>query len=163
MAKYYKSDYARNKKSKSIIYHYSDGTEFELTMENYLAENPSLTEEDFLELKELSNEMYRNEMNSDNYHQKKKEKNAKEELLSILSPSQEETMIFEEEKEKIRIVTNQLLSTGKLTKTQERRFISFFIDGKSTRQIATEEGVSQYAVWDSLKWAKKKLEKLYAQ
>lgn len=162
MAKYYHSDYALNKNSDAILYRTADGTVVEVTKEDYLAQNPNLTEEQFYELKELSDEMFKEEKNVERKEQRKKNKE-QQHLQSEFPPlSYEEKMIVNEEREKIRTVTNQLLASGKLSEKQERRFIAHYYEGKSTRQIAKVEGVTQRAVWDSLYWARKKLKKLYS-
>ena len=57
MKNYRKSDYALNKFSEGIVYQFSDGT-LEISMEDYLRDNPDKTEADFLELKALSDEIY---------------------------------------------------------------------------------------------------------
>lgn len=57
MKNYRKSDYARNKFSEGIVYQFSDGT-LEISMADYLRDNPDKTEADFLELKALSDEIY---------------------------------------------------------------------------------------------------------
>jgi hypothetical protein len=46
MNNYKESDYAKNKLSQNIVYQTSNGT-FEITIKQYLQENPSRGEEDF--------------------------------------------------------------------------------------------------------------------
>jgi len=53
MKHYTNSDYALNKYSEGIVYRFADSI-VEITLADYLAENPSKTEGDFRELKELS-------------------------------------------------------------------------------------------------------------
>ena len=57
MKNYHKSDYALNKFSEGIVYQFSDGT-LEISMADYLRDNPNKTEADFWELKALSDEIY---------------------------------------------------------------------------------------------------------
>ena len=57
MKNYRKSDYALNKFSEGIVYQFSDGT-LEISMADYLRDNPGKTEADFLELKAISDEIY---------------------------------------------------------------------------------------------------------
>lgn len=57
MKNYRKSDYALNKFSEGIVYQFSDGT-LEISMADYLRDNPDKTEADFLALKALSDEIY---------------------------------------------------------------------------------------------------------
>lgn len=57
MKNYHKSDYALNKYRKGIVYKFADGI-VEVTLEDYLRENPDKTEADFQALKRLSDEWY---------------------------------------------------------------------------------------------------------
>ncbi|MDR0818701.1 MAG: RNA polymerase subunit sigma-24, partial [Oscillospiraceae bacterium] len=57
MKNYQNSDYALNKFSKGIVYRFTDGI-VEVTLADYLAENPGRTETDFRILKEASDENY---------------------------------------------------------------------------------------------------------
>ena len=57
MKNYRESDYALNKYSRGIVYKFADRI-VEVTLEDYLRENPDKTEADFLELKALSDEIY---------------------------------------------------------------------------------------------------------
>jgi len=57
MKNYKNSDYALNKFSEGIVYKFADLI-VEVTLEDYLVENPGKTAEDFIELKSLSDEIY---------------------------------------------------------------------------------------------------------
>ena len=57
MRNYKDSDYALNRYSQGIVYKFSDGI-VEITLEDYLRDNPDKTEEDFAKLKALSDEIY---------------------------------------------------------------------------------------------------------
>ena len=57
MRNYKDSDYALNRYSKGIVYKFADGI-VEITLEDYLRDNPDKTEEDFAELKAMSDEIY---------------------------------------------------------------------------------------------------------
>ena len=50
MKNYRNSDYAANKNSKGIVYRFANQT-IEITLEDYLRENPDKNEADFTELK----------------------------------------------------------------------------------------------------------------
>ncbi len=57
MKNYKDSDYGLNKFSEGIVYHFADCI-VEITLGDYLAENPGKMTQDFLELKALSDEIY---------------------------------------------------------------------------------------------------------
>ncbi|MDD3393216.1 MAG: hypothetical protein PHG19_01060 [Anaerotignum sp.] len=65
MKNYKDSDYALNKFSEGIVYRFADRI-VEITLEDYLAENPGKTIEDFLELKALSDEIYHQQVIDEN-------------------------------------------------------------------------------------------------
>ena len=57
MKNYKNSDYALNKYSEGIVYQFTDSM-VEVTLADYLRENPEKTEADFMELKALSDAIY---------------------------------------------------------------------------------------------------------
>lgn len=57
MQNYKDSDYALNKYSEGIVYKFADSI-LEITVEDYLRDNPDKTRADFAELKALSDEIY---------------------------------------------------------------------------------------------------------
>lgn len=57
MRNFQESDYAINKLSPNIVYRFADG-KVEITLEDYLKSNPQKNEQDFAELKALSDEIY---------------------------------------------------------------------------------------------------------
>lgn len=65
MKNYKDSDYARNKFSDGIVYRFADRI-VEITLKDYLAENPDKTVEDFMDLKALSDEIYHQQVINDN-------------------------------------------------------------------------------------------------
>ena len=156
MRNYKDSNYALNKYSQGIVYQFADGMA-EITLEEYLRENPDKTESDFKELKALSDEIY--------YQQSRQECrvsyldvsiNGMEDAIADPNASAETELIRKEDEKKALESAKRLLESGKLTAVQKRRFYLYFFRGLSTRQIAKLEGVHQRAVWDSLMWAEKK-------
>lgn len=57
MRNYQHSDYAVNKFSPNIVYRFADSI-VEVTLEDYLRDNPNKTESEFAKLKALSDEIY---------------------------------------------------------------------------------------------------------
>ncbi len=136
----------------------------EITLEDYLRDNPDKTEEDFAELKARSDEIY--------YQQDRQEYRVSHRNVSISGMedsviasalSVDAELIQKAEEKKALETAIRLLESGKLTDVQKRRFCLHFFQGLSTRQIAKLEGVHQRAVWDSLMWAEKKLKKFYEE
>ena len=163
MRNYKDSDYALNRYSQSIVYKFADGI-VEVTQEDYLRNNPDKTEADFADLKAMSDEIY--------YWQDRQEHRTShlnvsmsgmEETVIVTALAIDEELIRKGEEEKALEAAKKLLQSRKLTSIQRRRFLLYFFEGLSTRQIAKLEGVHQRAVWDSLKWAEKKLKKIYQE
>lgn len=111
---------------------------------------PDKTEEDFAELKALSDEIY--------YQQDRQEQrtshhdvsiNGMEEMDIAAAPPIDAELIRKGEEEKALEAAKRLLDSGKLIPAQRRRFLLHFFQGFSTRQIARMEGVHQRAVWDA--------------
>lgn len=70
MAKYYNSDYAKNKKSEDIVYVFNVGGSI-VTLDKFLKENPDLSKEDFEFLKSCSDGMFFIEDRADSLMRKK--------------------------------------------------------------------------------------------
>lgn len=161
MKNYKNSDYAINKYREGIVYKFADGI-IEVTKEDYIRENPDKTEEDFVELKRLSDEIYHQQIIQEHrtsYLDVDFEGLQNKDIP--ITPSAEESIIQEEEERKALNAAKSLLNSGKLTTVQERRFYLYFFQGLSTRQIARLERVHQRAIWDSLMWAGKKFKKFF--
>ena len=161
MRNYKDSDYALNRYSQGIVYKFADGI-VEITLEDYLRDNPDKTEEDFAELKARSDEIY--------YQQDRQEYRVSHRNVSISGMedsviasalSVDAELIQKAEEKKALETAIRLLESGKLTDVQKRRFYLHFFQGLSTRQIAKLEGINQKTAWESLMWAEKKLKKIY--
>ena len=163
MKNYKESDYALNKYSQGIIYKFVDGI-VEVTLEDYLRDNPDRTEADFAALKEWSDKVY--------YEQAVQEQRVcrrnvnidqvPEIELTVIPEFAQNLMGEQDDGKNVLKAAYQLLHSGMLTKVQQRRFVLHYFKGLSTRQIAMLEGVRQQTVWESLMWAGKKLRKLFA-
>ena len=161
MKNYKDSDYALNKFSEGIVYRFADRI-VEITLEDYLAENPGRTAEDFLELKALSDEIYHQQVTHENRTSRLDVSiNGLEETEQLATPPLDLGLIHKSDTRKAKEAAKRLLDSGELTEIQRRRFILHFFQGMSTRQIAEREAVHQRAVWDSLQWASKKLKKFF--
>lgn len=163
MRNYKDSDYALNRYSQGIVYKFADGI-VEITLEDYLHDNPDKTEEDFAELKAMSDEIY---YQQDRQEYRISHRNVSisgmEDTLVASAPSVDVELIQKDEEKRALEAAIRLLESGKLTAVQKRRFCFHFFQGLSIRQIAKLEGVHQRAVWDSLMWAEKKLKKFYEE
>lgn len=159
MKEYWKSDYALNKRSPSIVYQFATGL-VEITLEDYIRENPDKTAEDFLALKAISDGIYHEQFS------RLKAQTRRELPLfgfaHVSTPSAEQDM---ERKLKLHALEDlwvrleRFLESGLLTEVQKRRFYRYCIRDLSTRQIARIEGVSQCSVWECLHACEKKFEK----
>lgn len=159
MKNYWASDYALNRKSAGIVYRFADGV-VEISLEDYLRENPEKTEEDFLTLKAISDEIYHQQFSGDKAYLRRSSPLHTQVGLSMPSAEEmAEARSVQEELEQMQERLEQLLQSGLLTEVQRRRFKLYCINGLSTRQIARREGVSQCSVWECLQACQKKFEK----
>lgn len=150
MKNYKDSDYALNKFSVGIVYKFADRI-VEITLKDYLTENPGKTEQDFLDLKALSDEIYHQQVTHEHRTSRLDVSiNGLEETEQLSTPPPETALIHKTEENKAMKAARQLLDSGQLTETQRRRFIQHFIQGLSIRQIAAVDQVDYRAVWDSL-------------
>jgi hypothetical protein len=164
MKNYTKSDYAINKFSKGIVYRFADCT-VEVTLTDYLAENPDKTLADFIELKELSDKLYLEQARADNRQTKKNVAYTEAVELTYTGSLSPEALLIDgtekSERHSNRIKLGKL-ALSRLTEVQRRRYLLHVVKGLTTRQIAVLEGVSHVAVVYSIELAEKKIEKILA-
>lgn len=159
---YRESDYAKNKYSSNIVYAGSDET-IEITLEQFLEENPGMTEEDFSYWKNWSDEDYCAIDRKDTIEAKHTVSiHSIEETELVSVPSVEDIVIEKLSRENERVYTMKDAEAvlSKLTDIQRRRYLLYEVCGLSTPQIALSEGVSQYTVWESIEAAKKRIKKI---
>jgi DNA-binding CsgD family transcriptional regulator len=156
------SDYAINKNAEGIVYRFADQT-FEVTLEDYLRENPGKTAADFTELKTLSDEDY---YESDRRDYRQTWKNVSldglENTTEFSGLSSEDEFISKTDQIAELKRRNELAQKAldKLTDVQRRRYIQHRVDGLSTWQIAEIEGTNQKSVYECLQAAEKKIKKV---
>ena len=158
MKNYTDNDYALNKFSKGIVYRFADGI-VEITLEEYLLENPDKTEADFAKLKALSDEDYLDRDRTD-YQQtwKNVSLHGLDETSACAIDSPENEMFEQIEhvaRQKKRVLAETAL--GKLTEVQRRRYVMYHVNGLSTWKIAEIEKVNQSKIMKSLTAAEKKI------
>ena len=165
MQKYQDGDYALNKHSSGIVYRFADGI-VEITLADYLADNPGKSEVDFRKLKELSDSDYL-ERDRNEYRQtwKNLPLDAISETEFNLSPSPETEVIDTPDEAKRQAERAALAAKAwdKLTITQRRRYWKHHVEGFSTWKIAEQEGVAQRSIMESLEAAEKKIKKSLAE
>ncbi len=161
MRKYQKSDYAANKYKNEIVYLFVDGT-VEISMADYLRDNPQKTEEDFWELKELSDSIYHEQDLEETRYAKRKIRLGKlEESEKFAKPSPYIELMEKYDNENALESALQLIEAGNLTEVQKRRFALHFFHGISYRQIARMEHVDYTSVRESMHSAIKKLKRIF--
>lgn len=164
MKNYKESDYALNKYSEGIVYKFADRVRLEITLEDYLAENPGRTAEDFMELKALSDEIYHEQVMQENRTSRLNVSiNGLEETEALATAPLDAELINKSDSKKALVAAKMLLDSGELTEIQRKRFVRHFFQGLSIRQIAAVDEVDYRAVWDSLHLASKKLKKFFVE
>ena len=157
MKNYRKSDYALNKFSEGIVYQFSDGT-LEISMTDYLRDNPDKTEADFLELKAISDEIYLEQVRIETAQGNKAvSMTGLEETIVHPAPSLDDSYIKADEQRRVKLAVDKLFLCGKLTPKQKDRFVRHFFAGTSLRKIACDEGVHFTSVDECIRRAVDKL------
>jgi len=165
MKNYTNSDYALNKVNKeAIVYRFADEI-VEVTLEDYLRENPGKTADDFAELKVLSDSDYKDQDRAD-YRQTYRNVSIHglDETDACCVPSPEEILFDEPEwkarKDRMRQQAYEVIAT--LTEVQRRRYLMYHVDGLTMRKIAASEGVHHPRIVKSIQDAEKKIKKYLA-
>ena len=163
MKNYKDSDYAVNKHAKGIVYRFADQT-VEITLEDYLRENPGKREADFMELKDLSDKIYENQVRDENrqtYKNTAIQGLEETDAFAVLSP--EDILIGQTEQAEKEKQRKQIAKTvwDSLTEVQRRRYYLHAVKGFSTWEIAAKEGTNQKSVYESLQAAEKKIKKVF--
>jgi len=164
MKNFTQNDYAVNKNAEGIVYRFSDQT-VEVTLNDYLRENPDKAAADFEALKALSDDDY---YESDRRDYRQTWKNTsfealdEDELAIFAAPSAEETVIGQSETKAAYAKRQATASHAleKLTDTQRRRYQMYHVDGLTMRQIADIEGVLHSKIQKSLEAAERKIKKI---
>lgn len=170
MAKNYtKESYAVNKYSDGIVYR---GAEFdyELTLEDFLRENPNMTQADFEYWKNISDELYKEEAVKLNAITRKEVPIEEIEDTTIFSveSAESEFLRFEEEgkltakqiKDPIFILE---IAKSILPEIQYKRFIGYYLENKKLAELAAEEAVCPSSISRSLNGAEKKIKKFLSK
>lgn len=140
MKNYKDSDYALNKFSEGIVYRFADRV-VEITLEDYLTENPDRTAQNFLELKALSDEIYHQQVTHENRTSRLDVSiHGLEKAEQFATPPLDLDLIHKSDTRKAKEAAKRLLDSGELTEIQRRRFLLHFVEGLSYRQIASREG-----------------------
>jgi RNA polymerase sigma factor (sigma-70 family) len=162
MDNYKESDYAKNRYSPNIVYQFFDGN-VEITVTQYLDKNPTRDEQDFWELKALSDEVFHQEAQQENMAAKK---NVRFDTMSesiesdfFYLPSPEEMLEIREERLREKRLIEELLFP--LTPAQRRRLLCYVVEGMSLQEIAEMEDVCPSAVCRSILEAKRKLRRRF--
>ena len=165
MKNYRNSDYALNRYSEGIVYRFADEI-VEVSLADYLIENPNKTADDFRALKELSDADYFSRDRAENAQTKLNISiNGIEEIVCFGEPSVEEllygefTAIDEAEKHNQYLELMRLV-LSRLTDTQRRRYLLYVVAGLNEREIAEIEGSTQQAISKSLHWVEQKIKKI---
>jgi DNA-directed RNA polymerase specialized sigma24 family protein len=173
MKNYQNSDYALNKKNTNIEYIFASAEHVpgssSYSEADFLAEKPDRTAEDFVALKEFSDEDYHKQKLRD-YNTTHLNWNIEwaEDKGLCYSQSPEEILIGrinagEYARKRARQVALAQIALAAMTDIQRHRYILHIAYGLSTHEIAKCEGVNQSKIMKSLDQAEKKIKKILAE
>lgn len=167
MKNYNKTDYAINKNSPNIVYRFHNEI-VEITLEDYLKENPGKTEQDFAELKILSDQIYYEQDRVESAQTRKDVSiHGLEETKLCATPFLEDQLEEHETEKRLSRCTMKalecLFSDDVLTETQRRRLWLYIFKGFSIRQIGKLEKRSHQVVARSINLGIKKMKKFFGE
>lgn len=167
MENYKDSDYALNKYSGGIVYRFADGIK-EVTLADFLAENPGMPESDFRKFKNLSDDIYLGQARDVNTQTNKNipfEKLEGTSLCRVQSP-EDHLMDALDALDRAKGCRERSATAkrvlDKLTDIQLRRYYLRVVNGLNEREIAELEHTTQQAVSKSLLSSEKKIKKFIA-
>ena len=168
MKNYKRSNYAANKSSENIVYKSEVSDDVDITLEDFLASNSSLTEADYEYWKNWSDKEYRGDELQMRRTSKKDVsiENLDEYYTPIKTTLEEE---FEEKlyenliKKALKSALKKLYSDKRFTERMRERFEKYYFYNMSTCQIAKEEMINSKTVAESINSAIKKLKKYFIE
>lgn len=161
MKDYKRSDYAANKKSKNIVYKSEVSNDVDITLEKFLASDPTLTEADFEYWKNWSDDKYKKDELKERRERRKDV--SIEDMKDVLSFA-EINMEEEYETESLEKVMNQaihmaidmFLNDAKISFVMKERFKMYYLKGLKPSEIAIKTKTNRTSIYDSLNPAIKK-------
>ena len=164
MKNYTDSDYAVNKNAEGIVYRFADQT-VEVTLADYLRENPDKTEADFAQLKALSDsDYYEQDRNNLRQTRRNVQLSGLDETELCSTPSPEIEVVERDGKATKQRKRQELAmqALGKLTDVQRQRYLMYHAKGMTVREIAKVDGAHFTTIHESLQAAEKKIKKFLA-
>lgn len=149
-----KSEWAANRDNDGIVYCFADGTTQVIRLEDYLRENPEYTAEDFRRIKEASDALYYERFQSDVLYGNKTTDTDFDAIADMLPAPEPEPCLKVVHREQRRLAVRAaltLLHSDALSPVQKKRFISYFLHGKSISEIARKEMVNRSSIWRGLR------------
>lgn len=162
MAKNFKNEsYAVNKYSEEMVYKSVTG-DYSITLEQFLRENPGMTEKDYLYWKNISDELYQEEAVKMNAIQRKEVplEEIKDTLL-VSTPSAEDVFLRSEDSEEYdenRLTEEEIKDPAFILKLAKevlheihlKRFIAYYFENKKIKDIAASEYVHRSTISHSI-------------
>ena len=142
---------------RGIVYQFSDRT-LEISLEDFLRDNPGKTEADFMALKAVSDEIYLEQARLETAQGNKTfSMTGLEDAIAHPAPSLDDSFIMSDDRRRVKLAVDKLFRCGRLTVKQKERFVRHFFAGVSLRKIASDEGVHFTSVDESIRRAVDKL------
>ena len=164
MAKNYnKSDYALNKFSEALVYSGAEGA-YELSKAAFLASDPALTEADYDFWKQYSDNDYLEVARCDTFEGKHTVPLDEIADAALISTETTEDAVLEniEPTPNPYTIENAIhILDSCLTEIQKSRYLKYYRDGRTIRDIADEEGVHFTSVCECINAANKKIQKIF--
>lgn len=122
-------------------------------MQDYLSAHPEHTEQDFAQIKAVSDSLQRMHDANDRKHNRCRIEEDFDFAAAFIASGDIELcdrLIRAEQRSVAWNAAARLLQAGRLTIAQRRRFIAYFLQGKSISEISKEEKVRQSVITKSI-------------
>ena len=139
--------------SEPIVYCFADGTIQSITMQDYLSAHPEHTEQDFAQIKAVSDSLQRMHDANDRQHNRCRIEEDFDFAAAFIASGDIELcdrLICAEQRSIAWNAAARLLQAGRLTIAQRRRFIAYFLQGRSIAEIARMEKTRKQTISESI-------------
>lgn len=139
--------------SEPIVYCFADGTIQSITMQDYLSAHPEHTEQDFAQIKAVSDSLQRMHDANDRKHNRYRIEEDFDFAAAFIASGDIELcdrLIRAEQRSVAWNAAARLLQAGRLTIAQRRRFIAYFLQGRSIAEIARMEKTRRQTISESI-------------
>lgn len=122
-------------------------------MDDYLQAHPEYTLADFEQIKALSDQMHQNDYDNDTMYSRYKSSLDFDDATALIAAEDNDpcSIVIQREQRKIAVrATLRLLRSNKISQKQKRRFVAYFLHGRTISEIANTEKINRKTAWKAI-------------